>query len=88
MIEVVAILLVAFNGPAGQRIDVNPAEVTSVREPSVANKTYFAEGVRCLIGLVNGRFVAVADNCMEVRQKLRGGEPDQAPCVLMCGGTR
>ena len=80
--DLVAILLVQFTGPTGQRIDVNPAEVTSIREPQPANRTYLAKGINCLIGMSNGKFIAVRDGCSEVRQALRGGE---SPCVLVCG---
>jgi hypothetical protein len=85
MMEQFAIVLVALTGPTGQRIEVNPAEVTSVREVRPDNKSFLAEGVHCVLGIVNGRFIAVHENCDVVSRKLKG---EQAPCVLVCGGER
>jgi hypothetical protein len=80
---VVAIMLVQFSGPTGQRIDVNPAEVTSVREPK---GTLLAEGVHCVIGMSNRNFISLGDDCDTVRRKLEGR--GQGPCALVCGGER
>jgi hypothetical protein len=68
----VALLLVALTGPTGQRIDVNPAEVTSVRDPTDVGKTYVARGVHCMLGITNGRFIAVRETCDAVRRRLHG----------------
>jgi hypothetical protein len=81
----VAILLIHFTGPGGQRIDVNPAEVTSVREPRAVSEGHLAKGTNCLIGMTNGKFIAVTNDCEEVRRGLR---QDAGPCVMVCGHAR
>lgn len=81
---VLAIALLQFQGPTGQRIDVNPEEVTSVREPPKGK--LLAERVLCVIGLTNGKFIALGNGCDEVRRKLEGR--GVGPCTLVCAGSR
>jgi hypothetical protein len=67
----VAILLVQLTGPDGkQRIDINPAEVTSIREPSASAEGHFARGTKCIVVMTSGKFVAVHESCTKVRKKL------------------
>lgn len=73
------IMLVQFHGPTGERIDVNPAEVTGVRE---SHGQLLAEGVKCVVGLTNGKYVSLGDDCETVRMKLQGRE---GPCAIVCG---
>lgn len=73
MIAMLAIALVQFTGPGGQRVDVNPAEVTSVREPRAVNKQHLAAETNCVLFMADGGFIAVAEQCDTVRQKL--GQP-------------
>ena len=42
----IELALVELHGPTGQRIFVNPHEVTSVREPQA--RDHFAKGTHCL----------------------------------------
>ena len=81
---VVAIVFVQLTGPDGkQRIDVNPVEVSSVREPS---EGHFAKGTHCILTMTSGKVTAVYESCETVRQRILGGP--KAPCVLVCGGER
>jgi len=82
----VAIALVQFTGASGQRIDINAAEVTSVREPHDFTAGHFAEGTHCLIGMTNGKFIGVMENCDQVRRALVG-RGASGPCVMVCGET-
>ena len=85
---VVAIALIQFTGAVGQRIDINRAQVTSVREPHDFGPGHFAKGINCLIVMVNGKVIGVMESCEQVRGALMGrGAPGQGPCVLVCGGT-
>jgi uncharacterized protein YlzI (FlbEa/FlbD family) len=72
VIELVAalIVLVELHGPDGQRYYVNPAEITSVREP--ATKEHFAAGTRCVIVMTSGKFLSTHEGCDEVRQAVAG----------------
>jgi hypothetical protein len=83
----VALLLVHLIGPGGQRIDVNPARVTSVREP--IGTGHWTKGTNCVLVMSNNRVIALREECATVRVKL-GGEPEskKGPCVLVCGEAR
>ena len=82
----VAIALVQFTGASGQRIDINAAEVTSVREPHDFTAGHFAEGTHCLIGMTNGKFIGVMENCDQVRRALVG-RGASGPCGMVCRET-
>jgi hypothetical protein len=62
------VALIPFTGPDSQRIDLNPSEIVSVRPPR--STEHFGEGIRCLIHTVDGKFVAVIEDCDTVRQRL------------------
>jgi hypothetical protein len=84
-----AIALVQLTGPDGQRIDINESEVTSIREPSSVNQGHFGPGTRCVIVMSNGKFIAVSENCMTVRDKLKTDvriEVPGRPCTVVCAG--
>jgi uncharacterized protein YlzI (FlbEa/FlbD family) len=55
--------LVLLHGPNGQRVFVNPHEVTSLREPLGNDLKHFARGTHCVIGMVNGTFIPVKEDC-------------------------
>jgi hypothetical protein len=83
---IVAILLVQLTGPDGrQRIDINAAEITSIREPSGPQEAHMVTGTHCVIVMTSGKFVAVHEKCGEVRDKLG---PPHGPCTIVCGGER
>jgi hypothetical protein len=65
---VALLALIELHGPDGHTIHVNPAEITSLRAPQTPGG--FAKGTRCLITLTNRSFIAVAETCDQVRQKL------------------
>jgi len=65
----VALLFVELHGPTGQRLYVNTAEISTLREP-IETSAHWAKGVRCVIIMTNGKFLAVAENCPAVRDKL------------------
>jgi len=64
-----SVLLVELHGASGRIIYVNPAEVTSVRPPLEDGK-HFAKGIRCLVFGADGKYVAVIETCLEVRERL------------------
>jgi hypothetical protein len=68
LVALASIVLVELHGPTGQLIYVNPAEVTTIREPLAAS--HFAREVRCLIYLTNRNFITVRETCDRVRVKL------------------
>lgn len=73
--SLLAISLVELHGPTGQLIEINPAEVSSLRTPLDSNFTtsqrHWAKGAHCIIVMSNGGFIAVAEECATVRDKLK-----------------
>jgi hypothetical protein len=68
---VVVITLVQLTGPDGkQRIDINPTEVTSIREPHGVDQGHWAKGTNCLVVMADGKFITVSEDCATVRQRL------------------
>ena len=84
---VVAVALLQFTGPTGARIDLNPQEISSIRDPRASPVGHWGKGTNCIVVMNNGKFIAVAENCDEVRATLRGAS-GSAPCVLVCGETK
>lgn len=63
-----AVELIELHGPEGQRAYVNTRAISNLREPSDGDlRTHFARRVRCVVVLLNGRFLAVRESCDEVR---------------------
>lgn len=86
---IVAIALVQLTGPNGrQRIDINPAEVTSIRDSHDAREGHLAKGTKCVVVMTSGKFVAVSESCEEVRKRIMGPPHGHGPCTLICGGER
>jgi hypothetical protein len=85
---VVAIALVQLTGPDGkQRIDINPNEITSIRDTHEAREGHVARGTKCVIVMTSGKFVAVSDDCATVRQRV-GPPHGHGPCAYVCGSER
>jgi hypothetical protein len=64
-----ASVLLHVTGPNGQRIDINPAQVTSVREPR-KDGDHLVKGTKCLIYMANGHFITTVEDCATVRGRL------------------
>jgi hypothetical protein len=88
----VAIVLVQMTGPDGsQRIDINKAEITSIREPRNVSRGHWALGTHCLIVTTSGKVMPVHEDCATVRARVGPPHSDtrgRTPCVLVCGGER
>jgi uncharacterized protein YlzI (FlbEa/FlbD family) len=70
-----AIGLIELHGPHGQIIYVNPAEITSIREPRSLHLHRFVPGTQCVITVTNGSLIAVNESCAEVRNRAEGRAP-------------
>jgi hypothetical protein len=72
----VVLALVQLTGPDGkQRVDINPSEVTSIREPQGVDKGHWAKGTNCLVVMADGKFITTSEECAVVRRRL--GEADR-----------
>lgn len=58
-------LLVVLTGPDGQLISLNPNTVVTTRAPR--STEHFAPGIKCLIHTIDGKFIAVQEDCDTVK---------------------
>ena len=66
---IAAFHLIQLHGPGGYEIDINPHEVSSIREPSgVASEGHFAKDIRCLLFMTNGKVTGVIEDCKTVKK--------------------
>ncbi|HKW23470.1 MAG TPA: hypothetical protein VJO13_18965 [Ktedonobacterales bacterium] len=66
-----AALLIELHGADGQRYWLNPAEITTAREPPAADlHRHFAQGARCVVLTTDGKFIATRETCDVVRERI------------------
>jgi hypothetical protein len=65
--EVLAFHLILLHGPGGQKIDINPREIASLREPSAISEGHFPKEIRCVVIMTSGRFNLVKEDCGTVK---------------------
>lgn len=85
MNEIIIAALIQLTDPSGSHsIYVNPAEVSSARQPlDIPGR--WPKGAHCIVSMTNGRFNAVMENCDVVSKKLYEAPKRQGPCTLVCG---
>jgi ketosteroid isomerase-like protein len=71
MSTLLAATLFLVNTLDGRMIYVNPEQVISIAPPK--DNDVFAEGVRCVISLADGKFVSAREHCDEVRARMKLG---------------
>lgn len=65
--------LLEVHGPDGQTYWVNPAEISSLRQPTNTDlHRYFPAGTHCVISTTNSKFIASRETCSEIRDRLAG----------------
>jgi len=64
---IAAFHLIQLHGPGGAEIDINPHEISSLREPSEGSEGHFGPGTQCLIFMTNGKVNAVKEACENIR---------------------
>ena len=70
-----AIDLVELHGPQGQRLLLNPVQITAIREPHDRDlKQHFTTGTHCVIVMTSGKFVSSNESCQEVLTILTRGD--------------
>lgn len=67
----VVLRLVLFHTVDGHEVAINPAQVTNMyaAKDDQQNKL-FTDSVRCVIGMTDGKYVTVAENCDVVKRQL------------------
>lgn len=67
---IILALLVAIMGTDNQVVWVNPQQVISIREPRGINQGHWAQGTKCLVLTVDGKFFTTIEPCEQIRKKL------------------
>ena len=67
-----ALVLVTLHSVDGRIVHVNPAHVVTTALPNAGN---FTSDARCIINLLDAKFVAVKETCAEVNALLRRSPP-------------
>lgn len=63
--------LVELHGADGQRVFINPTEITSIREPIKGDlQRHFTAGSHCVVVMTDGKFIATREDCDTVRDKV------------------
>jgi hypothetical protein len=74
VIAAAALVFVELHGPSGHPIEVNPAEVSSLREPMDIPSGHWTKGTRCIVVMTNRMFYGVAEDCTTVERMLEAGK--------------
>jgi hypothetical protein len=64
-----AVVLIQLRSPNGQPIEINPAEISSMRPP-LNTSGRWAKDARCVLVMTNGRVNAVAEECAAIMRML------------------
>jgi uncharacterized protein YlzI (FlbEa/FlbD family) len=64
------LLLITVHGPTGVEIDVNVAQITSIRRPEAIENGHFAKNVKCVLVMTNGKLITTLEECEEVIKKI------------------
>jgi hypothetical protein len=71
-VSILALLhLIQLHGPDGQVIDINPSEVSSLREPR-KTEDHFPKGTNCVVIMTNSRISLVVEDCEVIRSEIEG----------------
>jgi len=69
--------LVLIHAPNGDEIEINPNEISSIREPREAGDMAFHRGVRCVLVMTNGRFIGATEDCRTVKFMVEAAEKEK-----------
>jgi hypothetical protein len=59
-----------LHGPNGQALFVNPAQITTLREPAGTDVRHFPKDTHCVVVTTSGKFLAVMEPCAAVRDAI------------------
>ena len=65
LLLVTAIILIHITGPTGNRIDVNPADIVSLRQPQIPG--FYDAKVKCVIYTLDASFIGSQETCQQIR---------------------
>jgi len=62
----VAAQLILVQAPGNQAIEINPRQISSIREPRDTEGQHWQKDVRCILSMTNGKFIAVVEDCKTI----------------------
>jgi uncharacterized protein YlzI (FlbEa/FlbD family) len=77
MFQWVVVVFITIHAPDGQEVELNAAEISSIRRPREADG-HFAKGARCLLTMTNGKFFITTETCLEVVNKIAEVNEDKS----------
>ena len=63
-----ALVMIQVTGPNGNRIDVNPNDIVSLRQPQT--RDFYDPRVKCIVYTLDATFVGTQETCEQVRNLL------------------
>jgi hypothetical protein len=70
LFALLVVSLVEVIAPSGQSIWIAPGAVTSVRAPRGVEQGHWPPNTRCLLMMLDGKFVVSSERCERVLEKL------------------
>lgn len=67
--------LLELHGPDGQKAFLNTHEISTLREPTMADLRRFTRGVHCVVSTTNGKVLSVVEPCDYIRDLVVGRPP-------------
>jgi hypothetical protein len=67
MIIEITTAFIILHAPGGKEVQVNPDMVTSLRRGEKDGNQHVTSEAHCFVNLADGKFVAVTEDCSEVR---------------------
>jgi len=69
-----AISFVILHNIEGLEVAINPEQITSLTHArDTEGRKLLVDGVRCAVGLTNGKFISVVEECDEVQARINAG---------------
>ena len=62
--------MLLLHGPGGQTIDINPDQITSLRQPQAGKEEHFGKDIHCIVKMSNGAVNAVTEHCELIRNEI------------------
>ena len=59
--------MLELHGPDGQIVFINDHEISSLRQPIHNDLKHFVKGTKCIVVTTDGKFVAVIETCVKIR---------------------
>ena len=62
--------LILLHDPAGGMIYLAPDQITSLHSRRPSGQPHYTETVHCLVGLTDGKAIAVVEDCEFIRRRM------------------